>query len=219
MRNVAVIPARNEAKSVGALIPRVLKYVDEVIVVDDGSIDSTSITAERAGAIVVKHAINLGKGAALKTGCDLAVRLKAKNIIVMDADGQHNPNDISKFIDKLKKFDVVIGYRNYGGAMPLIFQMGNRAIEMASLILFGLHVRDTQCGFRAFKASVYPRLRWKSSDYSVESEMIARISKKQLSMTQIQIETIYSDKYKGTTIIDGMKIVFNMIRWRVLKSL
>jgi len=219
MNTVAVIPARDESKTIGALISQIKKYVDDIIVVDDGSRDDTSGAAEKAGAIVARHAINLGKGAALKTGCDLALKLKAKNIIVMDADGQHKPSDIPKFIEKLKNYDIVIGYRKYGGAMPLMFQLGNRSIELASLILFGLHVRDTQCGFRAFRTSVYPRLRWKSVDYSVESEMIAKISKKRLKFTQILIETIYGDKYKGTTIIDGMKIVFNMIRWRVLRSI
>ena len=219
MNTVAVIPARDESKTIGALISQIKKYVDDIIVVDDGSRDDTSGAAEKAGAIVARHAINLGKGAALKTGCDLALKLKAKNIIVMDADGQHKPSDIPKFIEKLKNYDIVIGYRKYGGAMPLMFQLGNRSIELASLILFGLHVRDTQCGFRAFRTSVYPRLRWKSVDYSVESEMIAKISKKRLKFAQILIETIYGDKYKGTTIIDGMKIVFNMIRWRVLRSI
>ncbi len=219
MRAVAIIPARNEAATIAELIPQIRRHVDSVIVVDDGSTDATSLRASKAGATVTRHLVNLGKGAALKTGCDLALQLGATHIIVMDADGQHKPGDIPHFISALERHEVVMGYRTFSGKMPIIFRLGNQLIELASVVLFGLHVRDTQCGFRAFRATAYPKLRWKSVDYSVESEMIARVSKRRLSYTQIPIETIYGDKYKGTTVVDGIKIVLNMIRWKVLRSI
>ncbi len=219
MKTIAVIPAHNESRNIGKVLPRVKKYVDAVIVVDDGSKDNTADVAKKFGAIVVSHAINLGKGAALKTGCDLAENLKAEHIVVMDADGQHQPKDIPQFIRKLKESDIVIGYRTPNNRMPIVFRIGNSAIEAASFLLFGLHIKDTQCGFRAFNRRIYKNLRWKSADYSVESEMIARIGKEKIKYAQIPIETIYVDKYKGTTIIDGIKIVLNMIRWRILGTM
>ena len=97
MKAIAVIPAYNEAERIGRIIPDVKKQVDKVIVVDDGSRDATARNAQQKGAMVVSHAVNLGKGAALKTGCDVALKLKADAIIVMDADGQHKASDIPLF--------------------------------------------------------------------------------------------------------------------------
>ena len=85
--------------------------------------------------------------------------------------------------------------------------------------LYGIDINDTQSGYRAFSAEAYKKIRWNASDYSMETEMISKAGKQKLKYVQIPIGTIYSDKYKGTTIIDGMKIVFNMVRWRVLRSI
>ena len=85
-------------------------------------------------------------------------------------------------------------------------------------LLYGIQLNDTQCGFRAFTSDAYKKVRWNSSDYSMESEMIARAGKQNLKYVQIPIETIYSDRYKGTTIVDGMKIVMNMIWWKLFNS-
>jgi hypothetical protein len=83
-------------------------------------------------------------------------------------------------------------------------------------ILYGIRLNDTQCGFRAFSGDAYKKIRWNASDYSMESEMISRAGKQRLKYVQIPIRTIYSDKYKGTTILDGIRIVINMVRWRLL---
>ena len=84
-------------------------------------------------------------------------------------------------------------------------------------LLYNVELHDTQCGYRAFTSDAYKKIRWKASDYSMESEMIANIGKNKLSYTQIPIKTIYVDRYKGTTIIDGIKIVLNMIWWKITK--
>lgn len=215
---LAVIPAYNEEKNIGSVIKRTKKYVDEVIVVDDGSKDNTKEVAEKAGAIVLKHIINLGKGAALKTCCDYAVKKGAKFIIALDADAQHNPNDVPRFIEKLKKYDIVFSYRKASTKMPFVLRFGNWFISTVVWVLYGVNLNDTQCGFRAFSKEAYKKIRWNASDYSMESEMISRAGKQRLKYVQIPIQTIYSDKYKGTTIIDGVKIVLNMIWWRLFNS-
>ncbi len=213
----AVIPAYNEGKNIRNIIKKTKKYVDKVIVIDDGSKDNTSEIAEKSGAIVLKHIINLGKGAALKTGCDYAAK-NAKFIIVLDADAQHSPEDLPRFIEKLSKYDIVFGYRKLSSKMPLILRFGNWFISNVVGILYNLRLNDTQSGFRAFSREAYRKIRWNASDYSMESEMISKVGKQRLKYVQIPIQTIYSDKYKGTTVIDGIKIVLNMVWWKLFNN-
>ncbi len=214
----AVIPARNEEKSISNIVKKTQKHAESVVVVDDGSRDRTKEAAEKAGAVVVSHIVNLGKGAALKTGCDFAVHSGAEYIVVIDADAQHNPDDIPRFVEKLKKYDIVFGYRKASGKMPLVLRFGNLFISTVVGALYGVSLKDTQCGFRAFSKSAYSKIRWNAPDYSMESEMIARAGKQRLKYVQVPIETIYADRYKGTTIIDGVKIVLNMLWWKLFNG-
>ena len=214
----AVIPAYNEEKNIVHIIAKTKKYVDDVVLVDDGSKDRTTQFGQKAGAIVLRHILNLGKGAALKTGCDFAVKKGAAFIIVLDADAQHNPDNIPKFIDKLKKYDIVFSYRKTSRTMPLVLRFGNWFISGIVKVLYKIRLNDTQCGFRGFSSKTYRKIRWNSSDYSMESEMISKAGKQKLKYVQVPIETIYSDKYKGTTVIDGIKIVFNMLWWKMLNG-
>lgn len=214
----AVIPAHNEQKNIAEIVIKTKKYVDRVLVVDDGSTDNTVELAEKANAIVLKHVVNLGKGAALKTGCDFAVKSGAKCIVVLDADSQHKPEDIPRFVEKLSKYDVVFSYRKESSKMPAVLKFGNWFISSIVNSLYGVKLKDTQCGFRAFTKDAYKKIRWNASDYSMESEIIARAGKQRLKYVQVPIKTIYSDRYKGTTVIDGMKIVLNMIWWKLFNS-
>ena len=207
----AVIPAYNEGDSIINIVKKTTKYVNKVVVVDDGSRDKTKEAAEKAGAIVLRHIVNLGKGSALKTGCDFAVKKDAAFIIALDADAQHNPEDIPRFTEKLKKYDIILSYRKSSSKMPPILRFGNWFISNVVNLLYGVRLTDTQCGFRAFSKEAYKKIRWDASDYSMESEMISRAGKQRLKYVQIPIQTIYSDKYKGTTIIDGIRIVLNML--------
>ncbi|MBI2546158.1 glycosyltransferase family 2 protein [Candidatus Woesearchaeota archaeon] len=213
-----VIPAYNEANHLAKVIAGVKRYATNIAVVDDGSSDSTYGVAKRAGVHALRHIVNLGKGAALKTGCDFAVQQGASCIIAIDADGQHDPKDIPRFLDELRNADIVFGYRRFSADMPLILKFGNIFISAAASVLYGLKLRDTQCGYRAFTAAAYKKIRWKSLDYGVESEMIANAGKHNLKYAEVGIKTIYSDKYKGTTVLDGIKIVFNMLLWKLRAS-
>ncbi len=209
-----IIPARNEEKTVADVVLRALHY-GKVIVVDDGSDDQTGQLAREQGAVVLRHIMNLGKGAALKTGCEYQLRQGADALVVIDADAQHNPDKIPLFLQQLKTHDVVFGYRTFSRTMPFIFRFGNKFINALAHLLYGIKLRDTQCGYRAFTSTVYAKIRWRSSDYSVESEMVARVGKRKLSYAEIPIETVYLDRYKGTTVFDGVKIVLKMFWWRV----
>src|SRR3989338_3845774 len=214
----AVIPAYNEESSIAGIIKKTKRYIANVIVVDDGSKDNTKYFAEKAGAVVLRHIINLGKGAALKTGCDFAMKKGAKSMVVLDADAQHNPEDIPRFIEKLKKSDIIFGYRKSSSKMPFILRFGNWFISNVAGFLYSVKLNDTQCGFRAFSREAYKKIRLSASDYSMESEMISKAGKQRLKYVQIPIETIYSDRYKGTTIVDGIKIVLNMLWWKLFNG-
>ncbi len=210
-----IIPAYNEGSRIKEVIKAVSKHSKNVVVVDDGSSDNTYEIASMHDVTILKHIVNMGKGAALKTGCDFAFRNGAEIMIVVDADGQHQPDDIPRFMDEIKKGNkVVFGYREGLEKMPSILRLGNEFITLMIRWLYGLTLRDTQCGYRAFTASAYRNIRWKASDYSMESEMIANLGKNKMPYSEMPIPTIYHDTYKGTTVKDGIKIVINLIMWR-----
>ena len=217
MKLSIIIPAHNEQKHLSVVIRKTKKYSKNIVVVDDGSKDNTCGVAKKEGVTVLKHIVNLGKGAALKTGADYAVAHGADILLFMDSDGQHDPAEIPNFLNNLKGVDIVFGSRKRVGQMPFVFRFGNWFISFVNKLLFGIDIHDTQSGFRALTSEAYGRIRWKSTGYSVESEMIALAGKHKLKCREIFIKTIYSDKYKGTTVFDGIKIVLNMIWWRLAK--
>ncbi len=210
-----IIPAYNERKHISAVIIKTKRYAKNILVVDDGSSDNTTALAEKEGVTVLRHIVNLGKGAALKTGCEYALRKGAKKLIFMDSDGQHLPQDIPRFLKALETCDIVFGSRGLNKNMPGVLKFGNGFINTVMGWLFGIRLSDTQSGYRAMTAQAYKRIRWASTSYSVESEMVANTGRKNLKYKEIKIKTIYADKYKGTTVIDGVKIVLNMLWWRL----
>lgn len=219
MNLYVVIPAYNEEKHILSVVNCVRKFVpaDRIIVVDDGSKDKTFQQAVKSGATSLRHIVNMGKGAALKTGCDFAVKRGADAIIAMDSDGQHDPAEIPLFVKELENADIIFGYRRPNKEMPVILKAGNWFIGTTIKLLFQINIKDTQCGYRAFTKDTYKKIRWSASDYSVESEMIALTGKNRIKYKQKEIETIYLDKYKGTTVLDGIAIVLRMVWWKLTR--
>jgi glycosyltransferase involved in cell wall biosynthesis len=213
-----VIPAYNEGRTIGEVLDGLLKAgYKNIIIVDDGSRDKTSQICEKKKVTVLKHLVNLGKGAAVKTGCDFAVKQDAEVLVLFDADGQHEEKEIPMFLKALKSKDIVFGYREFSKTMPIVFRIGNKFINYATKFLYNMDLKDTQCGFRAMTAKTYKKVRWEANDYSMETEMIANAGKHNLKYSEIPVKTIYSDRYKGTTIVDGIRIVINMLIWRFKK--
>jgi len=214
---IAVIPSFNEEKNISSVVRKTKKYVNKVIVVDDGSKDKTGKFARRAGAIVLTHRINLGVGATNKTGCEAALKLKADIIITLDGDGQHNPKEIPKMIKKIKEgYDIVFGARiKKRKKMPLLRKLGNRLSSNLQNFLFKSKLSDVQSGYRCFTKSAYKKIRWETSGYNVENEIIINVVKNNLRYCEIPIDTVYNDAYKGISPVDGFKILLFIIKKRI----
>lgn len=217
---IIVMPAFNEEKMVGKTIQKVKKRgFDNILVVDDGSMDNTSRVAEKAGARVLKHPINRGLGAALGTGIESALNKKADIIVTFDSDGQHDPNDIKRIIKPIKenKADAVIGTRlkNPKG-MPIIRRIGNWGFNFITFILFGVWTSDSQSGFRAFSREAAEKIEIRSNRMEVSSEIIKEIGKKKLRFTEVPIKAIYTDYSQagGQSSLNAFRILGKLVMRR-----
>lgn len=200
MRTICVIPAFNEEENIGWVVRECRNYVDEVIVVDDGSTDRTSSEAKEAGAIVLRHPRNMGKGAALRTGFREALRRGADIIVVIDGDGQHNPHDIPRLVRELleKDADIVIGSRflkKQLGGMPPQRVLSNLLTTTILRVFFGLKITDSQCGFRAYRRSAVEKLiNFKDNRYAAETEMLIDAKRFGLKISEVNIAVRYGEE-------------------------
>ena len=164
-----VIPSRDEGKRLDATLKAVSSYfpLNRVVVVDDGSCTAVKIPP-KFPVMLLRHQINLGKGAALLTGTKFAFKKGADAVIFMDADGQHDPAEIPKFIKHLQKgYDLVLGSRRPKLDTPLVRFLGNKAASLYISLLFGAYVTDLLSGFRAVNKKAFKLLKWQSSNYGV----------------------------------------------------
>lgn len=212
-----VIPGYNESKYIASVLKKVTKITPRVIYVDDGSIDNSVEIAKKFPIHVLKHEMNLGKGATLQTGCDYAFKhLKAKAVIMMDGDDQHNAEEILLFKQRLEEgSSLVLGARSLFSSMPFERKIGNAFVSAIMLMLFGRYIPDILSGYKAFTAEVYKKIKWEANDYSVELEIAANIAKKKLDFSLVSIETIYHDMDRGMNIIDSIKVIMKIVSLRL----
>lgn len=219
MKTIAVIPAFNDIKQLPDVIRQASLHVDHVVVVDDGSREALAkhLPVDQR-VTILRHIINLGKGAALKTGAIWAIHQQYDLAVFIDADGQHDPNEIPALLQPLtnSQVDIVFGTRKFHGRMPFVARFGNMFLTKVMQTLYRIQVDDTQSGYRALRLAAFDKISWLSPRYAVETEMIVNAGKHKVPFTQVPITTIYHDKYKGTTIIDGIRIMLNMLTWRIL---
>lgn len=219
---VAIIPAYNEEKALADVIGKTLEHVDEVIVVDDGSSDKTSEVAIEAGARVIKHSVNLGKGEALKSG------FKAIGddsiIITIDGDGQHNPSEIPDLVRPIIEdgADLVNGSRYMNGPeenTPAYRRVGQKVLDIATNISAGTKVTDSQSGFRAFSPKSRNVFRFKDTGFGIESEMLVDAAEEGLKIVEVPITVRYDlDGSTKDPITHGVGVLFNIAKDKVLRT-
>jgi glycosyltransferase involved in cell wall biosynthesis len=208
-----VIAAYNEAAVIEGVVASVVGDGWNVVVVDDGSSDATPERARAGGGIVLRHAINLGQGAALQTGIDYAIRRGAQSIITFDADGQHDPADIPTIVEALGTHEIVLGSRFLGhveGATQRRMAMLRAAVMMSNR-LAGLKLTDAHCGLRGFRATVAPRLRITQDRMAHASELLKKIQSSGASFVEVPITVRYTDhsKAKGQSGFQAIRILFD----------
>ena len=217
-RVAVVIPAYNEAGRIARVVRGVKELGYDVIVVDDGSYDGTGEEARRAGAVVLRHVVNVGVGLATVTGNDYAIKKGYHIIVNIDADEQHFPRDIPRALNYLlnNDLDIVFGSRFLGDTsrFPWILKAGNRFLTLMNRLLFGSSLTDSQTGFRVVRARVWRNLGITSPSYSICSEIAAKAGSR-YRFGEIPVRTAFLDKFKGTTILDGLKIFYDMLKWRL----
>jgi glycosyltransferase involved in cell wall biosynthesis len=217
MRTIAAIPCFNEELTIGSLLLKTRSYVDDVLVVNDGSQDSTAKVATLAGARVISHDQNRGKGRAVLTAVDFALSQEYEVLVLMDGDGQHNPDEIPILLDGMKKgeADCVIGSRFLGSAsdIPQHRVMGQRILNKLTNIAARKSTTDSQSGFRALNRRAMEALGTESEGYNIESDMIRRFSEQGLRISEVPISVRYKvpNGNKQNAITHGLGVFSHIV--------
>ncbi|TFH15878.1 MAG: glycosyltransferase family 2 protein [Lentisphaerales bacterium] len=211
----AIIPAYREERMIGEVVRRVLKHVGSVIVVDDGSDDKTASEAENAGAEVIIHEQNKGKGVALASGFSRAREKGFDVAVVMDGDGQHDPEDVPRFIEAYVRtgIPVLVGNRMADLAhMPLVRKLTNRYMSWLLSRQMRQYVADTQCGYRLYRLDLIPLVTTQSERFAAESEILLNLASRGIRIDSVPIKAIYGDeRSKINPLMDTVRF-FRMLR-------
>jgi glycosyltransferase involved in cell wall biosynthesis len=214
----AVIPAYDEEKHIGDVVRRARAKIDNVLVVDDGSRDATSDRAREAGAEVVRHEQNRGKGESIKTGLRHWLDRQFTWVFILDADGQHLPEEIDRFIHAAHSdgASLLIGNRMKDtSAMPFVRRFVNRWMSNRISRACGQDIPDTQCGFRMIHRHLIPELLGGSERFDYETEMLIIASRKGSRIESVPISTVYSDEVSSIhPVRDTIRFFKLMARYR-----
>jgi len=218
MRNLCcLIPAYNEEKTIASVIEGCKRYISDIIVVDDGSTDLTKKIAKEKGVVVISHKKNMGKGVALKTGFSYALRNEFDALLSIDADGQHDPNEIPNFINTFKRdnSDIIIGARLWQKEnIPAIKYLPNKVGVYFISKAAGQEIADTQSGFRLYTKKVLESVDFRGRGFEAETELLIKASRMGLKITCFPIKAIYPENYKSNfrPVRDFIKISLTVIK-------
>lgn len=219
---LVLIPAYNAGLTISELIEKTSKFVDKsnILVIDDGSEDQTFAIAQKAGAVVLKHETNKGKGEALKTGFKYAQKKDYEALFTIDADLQHDPSSIRDFLQKANQnfSGIIIGTREINlKKMPLARWLTNNLCSAILSIFSGQKIRDSQSGYRLISTQVLKRIKLKAKKYDLESEILVKAGRSGFKIDSVPIPTIYrgSKSFINPFVDTGrfIRIMWRSIWW------
>jgi glycosyltransferase involved in cell wall biosynthesis len=214
-RICAVIPACNEAERVGPVVASTRPFVDEVVVIDDGSRDGTADVAAAAGARVISHETNRGKSAAIETGLSWARGSACTAVVMLDADGQHDPAEIPRLVEGFRKgADIVLGTRMYDRRdMPGLRAFTNFVTSLVTSCIAGRRITDSQSGFRLFRMATAGTLVMAGSRFEGETEVLVKAARKGMAIREVPITTIYgTEESKINPLADTGRFIYMALR-------
>jgi len=213
---IAAMPAYNEERSIASMVLGAKKFVDQVVVVDDGSTDRTAEVAESAGAYVVRHDRNDGYGAALRTIFETARDLGADKMVIIDSDGQHDPEEIPKLLQPLSSgADLVIGSRFRNGQnIPAYRRAGMKVLDIATDVVGGIKVTDSQSGFRAYSRRAIDCVRIDDDGMSAGSEILLQAKDNRLKVEEVEIHCSYNVERASTEnpVSHGVRVLVILLQ-------
>jgi len=207
MKLAAILPAYNLEEEIQEIVERTKQYSDIVIVVSDGSTDKTREAATKAGALCPEETDKLGMGFAVRKGIEYSKQFKPDVVVLMDADGQHLPEEILKVIEPIMKenIDAVVGSRMMGVLRTSnINRIGNFGLKLISFLVTGRWLTDTESGFRAYKADKLYELDLEADGYEIESDLFLKSLHSGHSVKEVPITV--PKAVPGVTVIDGFKM-------------
>ncbi len=214
---VALIPAYNCADRVGSVVRGIARFVPDVLVVDDGSTDGTGEAARAAGASLVVHPENRGKGPAVRSGLAVLLGQPYSHVLMLDADGQHDPEDARQFLEAAPEADFVLGDRLWNReAIPARRFWTNFIGTRALQLMTGFPLEDSQCGYRLVASSYLRRMGLVGSRYSVDTEIIVRAGKLRARFAHVPVRVIYEGAVSHyRPLRDTVHIVLSAARFKV----
>ncbi len=216
-RVAALIPAFNCSATVGPVVTGVLHHLPLVLVVDDGSSDDTAQRARNAGAHVLRLEQNCGKGEAVRIGLPWLLAGPWTHILMLDADGQHDPNDIPAFLALADEYDLIVGNRLHDPeAIPRKRFWTNYVGTRALSLMTGFPLEDSQCGFRLVRASVLRRMELMGRRYAVDTEILVRAGRMRVAFAHVPVRVIYNGQTSHfRPLLDTLHIVFSAVPFKV----
>ncbi len=221
--SAAVLPAYNEAAHVTEVIEQVeaTELVDHVIVIDDCSTDDTAARVAETGAILLSNNSTRNYGGAIKRGYDHALKLGVDYIYRLDTDGQHDPDELSRFWKELRQPDCQyvlgnrFGNRSVPQSMPLDRLIGNRVVALATSLRVGNRINDPPCGYRAMDTEYLSRIPYEkfSNDFQISVEEILAFGELGAGIKEVPVSCIYENEASTLTYYDGIKFLLPNLRW------